>query len=116
MPTLNGQHGGDFFLPDNPFYVSRTGRKLNPVRVFVENPLHGVSQVQRASYRFRTLVVRRHPKGEERYVNPTFFQSWNVYRAVSQTIADVNVLDQHALECVVVAIDAEHISLNASSV
>jgi hypothetical protein len=61
----------DLFLPYDLFYVVYAGRKLDPVRIFVENALHCISRVQRASDRFRTLVVRRHPEGKERNVNST---------------------------------------------
>src|SRR5207253_1103196 len=95
-------------------FISRTTCLPNSVRIFVENALHCVSKVQRAPDGFGTLVVCRHPKGEEWNVNSAFLQSGNVYRAVRQPIANVHVLEHDSLDGVVMPIDAEYACLNAA--
>ena len=113
MAAFDGEYSGDFFLADDALYVTRASGKLYLVRMLIEDALHGIAQIEGPANGFWAVVIGWNPEREKWDMNAALAQARDVEHAVGQMLRDIDMLDEHALRSVIVAVDAEHAGLYA---
>jgi hypothetical protein len=76
--------------------------------MFLEQPLHGISQIQRPPDRFRALKIDWYPQRKKRSAHPSGAQSRKIDVAHIPSFSQILAHHQHALQRVDMAIDPDY--------
>src|SRR6185369_9142593 len=86
MAAFDGEDSGNLLLLDNALDIASTGRKLDLVRMLIEDALHGIAQIERPAHGFGAVLVSRDPEREEWNMNAALAKARDVEHAIGQTL------------------------------